>query len=102
MFSGETVAKREGFATQANQDVEELASSVQGCTLARDGAGDGGPHGTTAPTSATLLGTASDCTLLKLPDGSTIRFGNINWGGVQGHVHKIHLKMNRCLPPTFP
>ena len=79
------MAKREGPTAQANQNVEELASSVQGCTVARAGAGGGGPHGTTAPTSATLLGTASDCTLLKLPDGGAIRFGSINWRGVQSH-----------------
>ena len=77
MFSGETVAKREGFATQANQDVEELASSVQGCTLAGIGTGDGGPDGTTTPTSATFLGIATDCTLLELPAIGTIRFSSI-------------------------
>jgi len=27
------------------------------------------------------LGTVSDCTFLKLLDGSAIRFGSINWGG---------------------
>ena len=47
------MAKREGPTAQANQNVEELPSSVQGCTVARAGAGGGGPHGTTAPTSAT-------------------------------------------------
>ena len=84
MFSGKIVAKREGLVVQANQNVEELASSVQGCTLAGIGAGDGGPHAMTTPTSATLLDTTSDCTLLELPDDGAIRFGSINWGGVQG------------------
>ena len=77
------MAKR-GLVVQANQNVEELASFVQGCTLACTRAGDGGSYGTTTPTSAAFLGIASDCTLLKLPGDGTIRFGSINWGGVQG------------------
>ena len=40
--SGKIVAKR-GLVVQANQNVEELASFVQGCTLACTRAGDGGP-----------------------------------------------------------
>ena len=59
------MAKR-GLVVQANQNVEELASFVQGCTLACTRAGDGGPYGTTTPTSAAFLGIASDCTLLEL------------------------------------
>ena len=62
---GKIVAKR-GLVVQANQNVEELASFVQGCTLACTRAGDGGPYGTTTPTSAAFLGIASDCTLLEL------------------------------------
>jgi len=77
VFSEKIVAKREGLVVQANQNIEELASSVQECTLAGIGTGDGGPDGTTTPTSATFLGIATDCTLLELPAIGTIRFSSI-------------------------
>jgi len=81
LLSGEDVEKREGHTTETPKNIEELASVVQDCRLERVGPSDGGSHVKAAPTSAHFLGW-SECNILKLPDGDTIKFGTLNWANV--------------------
>ena len=73
--------KQEGTTAQTNQNIEELAGSVQGCRLARAGPSGGGPHIKTTPTPVLIFGKAVNPCALRFPDGDYIRFGSVEWPG---------------------
>ena len=73
--------KREGSTPQTDQNLVELAGSVQGCKLAGTRPSGGEPHDKTESTSTFNLGLANDYNSLKLPNGDTIRFGRVDWTG---------------------
>ena len=70
--------KREGFSAQTDQNLEELAGSVQGCKLPGARSGGGEPHNKTASTSTLNLGLGNDYNFLKLRDDGELRFGNVD------------------------
>jgi len=71
---------RERPNAQTYQNFEELASGLQECKLAGLRSCGGRAHNKSSSTSMHRMGW-SDCNILKLPDGASIRFGSLNWAG---------------------
>ena len=73
--------KRESHNAETYLNIEALASGVQECRLAGVRSCGGGPYNQSAPTSLTHRLGWSECNILKLPDGPTIKFGTLNSAG---------------------
>ena len=72
--------KRESHNAETYLNIEALASGVQECRLAGVRSCGGGPYNKSTPTFTHRLGW-SECNILKLLDGATIKFGSLNWAG---------------------